>query len=197
MPDETLVSSINREFTSRIVAAYVRLSKSDPINSRPSSRPCTGARRSRQTATRNHRRADTRDANPAIRSRRLCRLPRMRLARPDAQTASQYRPWIDRGAVLCSLEPATRARVDRTRLLGTALRSGEADQAWAGTQRIPRRRGAARNRNPGSTATAISATRKAATRIGFEPVVSHAKALDGGARAADSHRAWRLGGVRA
>jgi hypothetical protein len=64
MPNETLVSSINREFTSRIVAAYVRLSKSRPINSRPRSRRCM---RSSPASANRHEKAEV-ERHPRCRS---------------------------------------------------------------------------------------------------------------------------------
>ena len=66
---------------------------------------CSSGPRNRwQTSSRTRRTANTRGADPSINSPRLSRLPGMRLARPDAQTASRYRPQIERPAVSCSLE---------------------------------------------------------------------------------------------
>src|SRR5580700_5568677 len=53
----------------------------------------------------------------------------MRLARPDAQAASNQPPWVERRPVSCTLETPPRASIDRTRLLGAPIRLGE--RAWA------------------------------------------------------------------
>jgi hypothetical protein len=91
-----------------------------------------GARRSRKTGSRSQRRANARGADPSIRSPPLCRLPRLRLARPRAQAASRDQPWFERHS-------ERRSRSSKNR---SALGTGASD-----------------TRNPESTATEISGGR--------------------------------------
>jgi hypothetical protein len=98
MPDEPPSPTVDTELTTNIVAAYVRRNQ-------------IGADQLPVLISTVHQfttlgkpvaeldRANTRGADPAICASRLYRLPGMRLARADAQTASRYQPWIDSGAV--------------------------------------------------------------------------------------------------
>jgi hypothetical protein len=107
MPDEAPSPTLDTELTTNIVAAYVRPQPNwgGPTVS-PDLNRSSGARRPRQTSSRKGDRADPSRADQAIRSSRLYRLPRLWLARPDAQTASRYRPRIDCGTVSRAVEPA-------------------------------------------------------------------------------------------
>jgi len=107
MPEGPPSASLDRELTSTIVAAYVRCNQigSDQLATLISTR-APGARRSGKTGSRSRRRANIRGADPSISSPGLCRLPGMRVARPDAQTAYR-RSRVERRAVSSKVEPTT------------------------------------------------------------------------------------------
>src|ERR1700752_1209116 len=87
----------------------------------------------------------------------------MRLARSDAQAASNQPPWVERRPVSCTLETPPRASIDRTRLLGAPIRLGERAWAWSRSPLgSPRPTRVGRTRTRGRTSTPISTARKAA-----------------------------------
>jgi ROS/MUCR transcriptional regulator protein len=106
MPDEPPSASLDRELTSRIVAAYVRCSQiaSDQLATLIST--VHQALANLGTGSRSRQRANTGGFDPSIGSPRLCCLPRMWVARPDAQTAFSDRPWIEHRPISRSLELA-------------------------------------------------------------------------------------------
>src|SRR6202040_2029174 len=65
--------------------------------------------------------------DPSISSPGLCRLPGMRVARPDAQTACR-RSRVERRAVSSKVEPTTGSPDHGPRLFRASLHDGEA--AW-------------------------------------------------------------------
>jgi hypothetical protein len=87
----------------------------------------------------------------------------MRVARPDAQAASRYRPWLERRPISRSLEPATRARIDRTGVQRAAVWVGEA--AWPRSCRTDIRRGHASTGTRRGSEAVIEATGTAPMRV--------------------------------
>jgi predicted transcriptional regulator len=92
MADEPLSASLDRELTSMIVAAYVRQNQiaSDQLGTLISTvrQALVGLGK---PAIETEMDRTPRRPDPAIRSSRLCRLPRLWLARSDAETAYRER----------------------------------------------------------------------------------------------------------
>ena len=104
MADEPPSPILDRELTTNIVAAYVRRNQigADQLPVLISTVHQALATVGKPVAELDRERIP---ADPATRPPRLCRLPRMRLARADASTASRGRPWIDGRTISRSLEP--------------------------------------------------------------------------------------------
>jgi predicted transcriptional regulator len=106
MPEEPPSAALDREITTNIVAAHVRRNRTgfDQLGALIATvhraLEVLGKPPTEVSDKRISRRLDS-----SISSPRLFCLPRMRLARPDAQAASRYQSWIDRCAVSYSLEP--------------------------------------------------------------------------------------------
>jgi hypothetical protein len=145
MPEESPSASINRELAAKISAAYVRWNQ---IGSDPHLDRARGARRSRKTGSRSQRCANSRGADPPLRSTGPRGLPRMWVARSEPQAACRDRPWLERGAVSCKVEPTTGSPDHGPRLFRASLHDGET--AWSGSNSrgLDRNDGGARNGNP-------------------------------------------------
>jgi hypothetical protein len=118
------------------------------INSRHLTRPSI----ERSSASGNRRPRQGPSGHPPSRSgdppSRLRGLLRMRLARPNAQMASQYRPSVGRRPISCPLETPARASIDRAQLFGAPIRPCQTAWPRSGSERIPRAIRISDSRNP-------------------------------------------------
>jgi hypothetical protein len=166
MPEELPSASVNRELRGVCALQPNRVRTTRDVDLDRSS----GACRSRKTGSRSRRRANIRGADPSISSPGLCRLPGMRVARPDAQTACR-RSRVERRAVSSKVEPTTGSPDHGPRLFRASLHDGET--AWSGSNSrgLSRNDGGARNGSPDGpenpdTAKATGATTNAEKLIG-------------------------------
>jgi hypothetical protein len=128
MPDEPPSASLDRELTSRIVAAYVRRGQiaSDQLATLISTVHEVIANLGKPAPETEVERT------PAVPIRRsVHRSPGMRLARPYAQTGCRDRSRPVRRHLSCSLEPFVRSSDDRARLLGAPIRACQTDRPWS------------------------------------------------------------------
>jgi ROS/MUCR transcriptional regulator protein len=106
MADEPPAASLDRELTTNIVAAYVRKNQ---IASKQLGTLITTVHQALAALGKPAAEAET-ERTPAVPIRRSVQRdhliwPRMRLAWPDAQTASHERTWIEHRPISCPLEP--------------------------------------------------------------------------------------------
>ena len=88
------------------------------------------------------RSVDAGGADPAIGAARPCRVPRMRVSRPDAAPASARRAWARTGGISRPLEVVSRSPDHRAALFGAAFDDGKAAR--------PRKTAASRRVDAGS-----------------------------------------------